>query len=643
MNELKQFDTVEFEMNGKTCYGEIKSIKKKLAKVFVFGSPEVLTLRLSDLVYVPPVKLTEEQVARFCRYEVTLSELTKGCKDREDIVFDGHYTITFEDILTAMKNIRASGDDNETVYYEWFSPLCDVLMCDDHICYESDPDGVENLEGLPDRTEILSDIFGYTLVDILCDSEEPIAEAAEQIIKTLETAIENEKLPVEERVYTDEQKEHYLRVLDNDDRLKTATDREIRLMRRFTDELCEKDSKTALRCKGYGCYGGNPAYECDWNTSFECISRLYELTGEAVYANTLGYIYYYGRCWDGQPKYDEAFKYFSIGAAGFYYESRYKLADMFAHGYAVAKNTEIAYSIVSELYDQNIKYILKGQFDCKFADIVLRLGSYVENGYGGWTSINSAYRYYLQADFAIRQRLKYGHYGDLSVADSIRQRLNAVLDSGKIEKPVQTAEIRLEELLQDHLMQYRRLQVRIKAPENGKMMLSISVEPFKIMEYPLKLFITSTDTGFCGMLGSLDITVKNAKILFAAKDTAENGAALFDDVDSCYTNNSKGVYVGRIEFKLGDKTQLVLRGNCFFTSPVKRSGKKHRIASVYFTPGGRYYDYLADREDISEGDKVCVMTDQGKTEVTVAAVSEKYESELALPIGKYKRILKKSQ
>jgi hypothetical protein len=35
------------------------------------------------------------------------------------------------------------------------------------------------------------------------------------------------------------------------------------------------------------------------------------------------------------------------------------------------------------------------------------------------------------------------------------------------------------------------------------------------------------------------------------------------------------------------------------------------------------------------------MTDRGRTEVTVAAILEKAESELALPIGKYKKIIEK--
>lgn len=73
----------------------------------------------------------------------------------------------------------------------------------------------------------------------------------------------------------------------------------------------------------------------------------------------------------------------------------------------------------------------------------------------------------------------------------------------------------------------------------------------------------------------------------------------------------------------------------------KLSFKKYRFASVYFNPGGKHYDYLLDTEGVEVGDTVHVMTDRGKAEVVVANIVEKHESELALPINKYKKILDK--
>ena len=448
----------------------------------------------------------------------------------------------------------------------------------------------------------------------------------------------DERKPILERDYSDADKEHYISQLGNDDRLKIATELELTVYRKFIDDLIPKDNHTALRCKGYGCYGGDPAYECDWNTALECVTRLYELTGKPMYANTFGYIYYYGRCWDGEPKYDEAFKYFSVGAAGFYYESRYKLADMFVHGYGVPKNTKIAYTIVSELYDHNFPYILDGKFDCKFADIALRIGSYAESGYGKTANDIDAYKYYLQADFAIRQRLKYDHYGDLSVADSIRQRLNSILNSGKIRKPRKSTllgYVSLFGLLYHHLKKYRKLLLNIKPINSDDIKLTIRIAPFKEEKYPPKLFITETDTGFCGMLESLTLKAVNSNVV---EPEQLDKTIYFDNINYYYeaTTGTEG-----IKFLLGDKTQAIVIGKLKFTSPLKSSGKKYRFASVYFSPGGKHYDYLLDIDGVEVGDTVCVMTDRGKTEVNVAAILEKAESELALPIGKYKKIIEK--
>ncbi len=47
-------------------------------------------------------------------------------------------------------------------------------------------------------------------------------------------------------------------------------------------------------------------------------------------------------------------------------------------------------------------------------------------------------------------------------------------------------------------------------------------------------------------------------------------------------------------------------------------------------------------ESIVKGDKVVVMGYDGETEVYVVDVMDKYESELALPIDRYKKIVRKA-
>ena len=636
MYDFKQGDTVTFLLNRKECHGFIQKIGKNIASVWIEELNEARRIPIERLTYVAPVLLNTEQTQKLCRYEIKWSELIAGHPDYVDVCLEAPYMMTFEDMLAAARNIMASGDDNETVREEWYYPLYDLMFeSGENILFENTPSDVEMLEFLPDRDQVFRDLF-YTVLDEITDSDaDPVCETIAEVITRIENFIADEKRPVLERKYSDADKESYICLLGNDDRLKKATELELTVYRIFVEDLIPKDNHTALRCKGYGCYGGDPAYVCDWNTALECVTRLYELTGNPVYANTLGYIYYYGRCWDGEPKYDEAFKYFSVGAAGFYYESRYKLADMFVHGYSVTKNTEIAYTIVSELYDQNVKYILDGNFNCKFADVALRLGSYTEKGYGKYFDIQQAYKYYLQADFAIRQRLQNEYYGDLSVAGSIRERLNTLLESGKIKKPKRSAYVDLYEVLRLHLKKYRKLQLKLTTMKSGDVKLTIRIAPFKDEKYHPKLFITEEETGFCGMLETLIVRAKGGSVI---EPRTLDASIDFDDIITYYEPDSE---TDGIKFMLGDKVQAIVTGETLFSSPLKASGKKYKVASVYFSPGGRHYDYLLDIDGVEIGDTVCVMTDQGKTEVIVAAILEKAESELALPIGKYKKIIEK--
>lgn len=268
------------------------------------------------------------------------------------------------------------------------------------------------------------------------------------------------------------------------------------------------------------------------------------------------------------------------------------------------------------------------------------MGIYEESGYGKYTNIHYAYKYYLQADFAIRQRLKYEHYGDMSIADRIKKRFDSILESGEIGKPKKSAYVNLYMLLWLHLKKYRKLRPDIKPMKNGDMKLNIRIVPFKNEKYPPKLFITEEETGFCGMLETLSVRVNNA--VLQGVDN-KGGTVIFDDIGFySETDHKNGTGIGGFNFILGDEIQAAVMGGFKFTSPLKISVKKYRFASVYFSPGGRRYDYLLDIDDVKVGDVVIVMIDSGRTEVTVAALLEKAESEPALPIGKYQKIVEKA-
>lgn len=72
------------------------------------------------------------------------------------------------------------------------------------------------------------------------------------------------------------------------------------------------------------------------------------------------------------------------------------------------------------------------------------------------------------------------------------------------------------------------------------------------------------------------------------------------------------------------------------------SGEQLTLVSVAFQPGGRTYDYLCELPDVNVGDKVIVIGYDGETEVEVRAVYTRYESELGLPIERYKKVVRKA-
>ena len=72
--------------------------------------------------------------------------------------------------------------------------------------------------------------------------------------------------------------------------------------------------------------------------------------------------------------------------------------------------------IISEVED--IKRFVKEDYECKFADAALRMGNCFRDEIGAQKDLETAYYYYLQADFAIRKtygRKKGGVLGKKSV------------------------------------------------------------------------------------------------------------------------------------------------------------------------------------------------------------------------------------
>ena len=597
------------------------------------------------------IVIMPEQMKALARYEATFDQYIKDSEiDDGQISFPEKYMMTLEDLYVALKNML---EKNPTVHdfgENWYYPLTQLeeafgidKACgwdnDDLILDEECGSDSEGVRGLPLKSE---DVFSEIWADLediwtMEDEDSHLSELDQikEFINDIETFLSNKGKPLLEMVFTDHQKKGYIRFFENDSRVNEASELELQLCRKFTDELCEKGSGTALHLKGYACYGGNRLYECDWAASRDCMIKLFEKTDDPMYANTLGYIYYYGRCTGGVPEYEKAFEMFSIAAANGLHEGLYKLADMFRHGYACKKSYRTARALYGMVYDDCYKKFAEGAVDGSFADAALRMGNVYLKGIGETKDPESAYRFYLQADYAAKLRAKNSDFfGNTTVAINIQK----ALDETKAELP--------EGYFKDHLMLSQpwafwgltengyRASVSFYPQEDGTVKVTVSRRPRNKWGSTEPILLTYPEINYCKLVTDVDLIASGLKTSF--KDIAgvsfKYDYAEWNDTEcriDFYYDEDPVCWVACDEYRLYPEPQETPTGELL------------TLVSVAFQPAGRTYDYLCEFSDIKPGDKVIVIGYDGETEVEVKAVYTRHESELGLPVERYKKVVRK--
>ena len=430
-----------------------------------------------------------------------------------------------------------------------------------------------------------------------------------------------------------EQMEDYLRFFNDDKFVKETDEKRLALARKCIDILLREDNELALRTKGYACYGGNRLYPCDWIASRDCINRLFEKTDNPQFANTLGYIYYYGRCNGGVPEYDKAFYYFGIAAANGLYEGMYKLADMFAHGYGCKESKNTARSLYSLVYDDSIKNFLKGSH-ANFADAALRMGNVFAKGIGEAISSTTAYYYYLQADYAAKLRMRDNDFfGYATVA------LNT-------EKALAETEAKLPGgFFTDHLEHIYPAKFSELAENNNRCLLTRKVTDLNNVELTAERIPTRSvpePEAILVTIPYLKICERTLKVSYILDSAAE--IWFRDDseqvrYDFCDANDDEQQF----EFYYDDELVAWIKSDWYsiYREPEKEaSGPEYRLVSIHFGANGREYDYICEDENVQPGDTAIVEGYDGETEVEVVKVTIKRESELGLPVERYKKIMK---
>lgn len=424
------------------------------------------------------------------------------------------------------------------------------------------------------------------------------------------------------------------------------------LIRKFIEERCRKNDVDALQEKGYSCYGGNELYDCDWKMARDCMLKILKLTGHGWAANTLGYIYYYGRCNEGKPQYKEALKYFTLASATGNVEAMYKLGDMYFNGYGTEKSREAAYNLYGQIYDDQKKAFCYGDTYCKFADAALRMGNLRIRDYkeqveaGDEDDVNpflimDAYEYYLQADYAIKLRVKnHDYYGDNVVYNAIQKSIaeaKQLLDENNLK--YDKASLTCEDAYGFRYLTAggRRVKVDVSEMANDKFKFK-GTRLVRADEYVApKSLITVTECGYCTLAYDVTYTFNKVKSLkIKGKDKT---SFIFNDYDY--------EIIGIDEYKMtftydGAVTATIVYKDCTFKKPAvkKATGKKVRFASIRFSQEGRLYDYICSNKKITVGSKVIVEGYEGPVEVVVEKIFELEDTETSLPIDRYKKITK---
>ena len=401
------------------------------------------------------------------RYEITpLVFMEKYYNDE----FDADYKPTSDDLLVACRNMIDKQIDWD-IFYDWFMYILEDLT----EYYEGVWDSFDNDDCLwtgddNDLFCLLVQVFDTVLTrEDFTDQFASFAEFAEGVLKTQEDYDYNREHEVKDWKIGKIQR--FLLLENYEDHEEDIPDKYIDLFRTIVDEECERGAYSAMRIKGYSCYGGNRLYECDWEESRNMISALFEKYDDPIFANTLGYIHYYGRCNNGVPEYEKAFQYYSIGVAHGLLESTYKQADMFMKGKGCIKSESAANAIYERLYQECRPRFCCGD-DAKFADIALRQASIYQRK----EFYSFAYATYLEADYAIKKRMKKSDFfGNTKVQESITQGLKETREKLK-------GEFFVDKLIQTHPF------ILFNVTEDGRV-FKVSIDTLDSNHYKIKLKI----------------------------------------------------------------------------------------------------------------------------------------------------------
>ncbi|MDO4502884.1 MAG: hypothetical protein Q4D06_06840 [Coriobacteriia bacterium] len=600
-----------------------------------------MTVELFDRNYVEPTLLiiSQEDLRALIRYEITGQEL-KGNYPSAFLTSNDFYQMTLDDLEVALWNLHNSDATDEEILEGWLHPVLRDLEEEYGIQKAVDGEtedaaGDQDIPGLPTASSIIDQTLG-ALIARYWEGDQTVDLT--ELLQTIRQFRRDRDLPLSQRTLTLTQMTIFVSEWDNARVAAFGTPEIEALYTKCVNALAEANVPLGLREKAYACYGkGNAGFDEDWEASRDCLLKLEEIAPEADYANTLGYIYYYGRCNGGVPEYEKAFYWFSLGAAGGIYESRYKLADLIKDGKGCHKSPKIARKMIEDLYGENLDLFCLGKANTKFADISLRMGKLHLSDDPEEDNPAFALSCFLMAKTAIRMRRQsMDAYGDARVEAAIDQALANVIETHDcFKKNTRPTFDSLVMLLFFGLgLGLRRWQVDYTWKDDRTLKLVFRMQAKSGERYAPKIPVTILQSHFCGFLEKMTVTAKlvdGAERQDALGFLEEKGTHYFDEVKELWGGGNALLAYGK------EVAQLP----CTFTICCRNiAGKSNRYVAVAFDDADMPYQYLCDDPSIQPGTRVLVPFGKKEREGTVLRACERFDSELELPKRAYRQVIR---
>ncbi len=389
--------------------------------------------------------------------------------------------------------------------------------------------------------------------------DEAFSVILEEYMERMDNIEFNMEHHISEWKFTNRQKEQIVTYFKEEKNLRKAGTEKQKVFKKVLEELCEAGNLRAIQIKGYACYGdGHPVYPCDWFVSRDCMLQLVEHGDDhmqAQSANTLGYIYYHGRCNNGIPEYDLAYKYFSLASFYGFYEASYKIGDMLAGGKGIPKNKRAAYRLYEKVYMDCYRKFQEDDKHQTLADAALRMGKAYQTGIGVYPNLMLAYTYYLQAKLAIGIRMKHSDFfGNKKVLAGIEKGLEETRLELLKEKDVTQSHMmidikRIVDVLRYDPYVLRTITMKIQNDDDA---IRLKFKRRKIESYdPIsKIMITVPEVSYCKRTNQIvlqcpkdtEINVKND-----AKKIAFNEMKVVNDHVNLYLHGKRRATIRCIE------------------------------------------------------------------------------------------------